>query len=237
MYLSIETSSLVSSIALGTKTVLKGELTVQASLTHSEQLVPHINSLLEMCNVKKTDLKGIIVSIGPGSFTGLRIGLATAKSMAYGLQIPIVGVMTMKAMAYNAMYADRLIAVWIDAQKNNVYEALYRFTGEQLQEIQSPEVKDFDEALEYLASKEEDVLFIGDGAYYDKDEIEEHSEYFKVAPPAMAIPRAQSLLTAGIKRLERGEFDDVMSVVPYYIRKSEAEVLWEKKHAKDGEGK
>lgn len=234
MYLSIETSSLVSSIALGTKTMLKGELTVQASLTHSEQLVPHIDTLLEMCDVKKTDLKGIIVSIGPGSFTGLRIGLATAKAMAYGLQIPIVGIVTMKAMAYNAMFADRLIAVWIDAQKNNVYQALYRFAGDQLEEIESPNVKDFDLALEELAARDEDVLFIGDGAYYDQEDIEEFSPLFKVAPPAMAIPRAQALLQAGIKRLERGEFDDVMSVVPFYLRRSEAEVLWEKKHANGG---
>lgn len=237
MYLSIETSSLVSSIALGTKTTLKGEITVQASLTHSEQLVPHINSLLEMCNVKKTELKGIIVSIGPGSFTGLRIGLATAKAMAYGLQIPIVGIVTMKAMAYNAMFSDRLIAVWIDAQKNNVYQALYRFTGEQLEEIEAPNVKDFDNALEELSERNEDILFIGDGAYYEQEEIEEYSEFFKVAPPAMAIPRGQALLHAGIKRFERGEFDDLMTVVPFYLRRSEAEVMWEKRHANNGEEK
>lgn len=237
MYLSIETSSLVSSIALGNEKVLKGEITIQASLTHSEQLVPHINELLKMCNITKKDLKGIIVSIGPGSFTGLRIGLATAKAMAYGLRIPIVGIMTMRAMAYNAMFADRLIAVWIDAQKNNIYQALYRWYGDKLEEVASPEVKDFDEALGELVARDEDILFMGDGAYYDRDEIEQTSPLFKVAPSAIAIPRGQSLLQAGIKRLNRGEFDDLMTIVPFYLRRSEAEVLWDKKYGKVADNK
>ena len=88
MWLGIETSSLVSSVALMDETNLIGELTIQAGLTHSEQLIPHIDMLLRASQVKKNELKGIIVSIGPGSFTGLRIGMGTAKAMAYALQIP-----------------------------------------------------------------------------------------------------------------------------------------------------
>ena len=101
MWLGIETSSLVSSVALMDETNLIGELTIQAGLTHSEQLIPHIDMLLRASQVKKNELKGIIVSIGPGSFTGLRIGMGTAKAMAYALQIPLYGVMTMDSLAHN----------------------------------------------------------------------------------------------------------------------------------------
>ena len=101
MWLGIETSSLVSSVALMDEHNLIGELTIQAGLTHSEQLIPHIDMLLRASQVKKNELKGIIVSIGPGSFTGLRIGMGTAKAMAYALQIPLYGVMTMDSLARN----------------------------------------------------------------------------------------------------------------------------------------
>ena len=138
MWLGIETSSLVSSLALLEGDTLLGELTMQAGLTHSEQLVPHIELLLDQAQVDKSDLTGIVVAIGPGSFTGLRIGMGTAKAMAYALHIPLYGAMTMDGMAYNVPYTDRLISVLIDAQKKNVYEAHYRWEGNQLLRIQDP---------------------------------------------------------------------------------------------------
>lgn len=101
MYLGIETSSAVSSVALMDTTKLVGELTVQAGLTHSEQLVPHIELLMQQSGVAKSDIEGIAVSIGPGSFTGLRIGLGTAKALAYAWQVPLLGVMTMDVLAHN----------------------------------------------------------------------------------------------------------------------------------------
>ena len=91
MWLGIETSSLVSSVALMDEHNLIGELTIQAGLTHSEQLVPHIDMLLRASQVERNELKGIVVSIGPGSFTGLRIGCAVANTLADGLGMPIVG--------------------------------------------------------------------------------------------------------------------------------------------------
>ena len=111
---------------------LLGEITIQAGLTHSEQLVPHIQSLLEMARVQKTDLKGIVVASGPGSFTGLRIGMGTAKAMAYALRIPLYGVMTMDSLARNIPYTTDIICTVIDAQKKHVYAALYTYEDSQL---------------------------------------------------------------------------------------------------------
>ena len=93
--LAIDTATQVSSVAVASVDKLAAELTMQAKLTHSETLMPHIKEVLRMANVRKENLEGIAVSIGPGSFTGLRIGLAAAKAMAYALNLPIVGVATL----------------------------------------------------------------------------------------------------------------------------------------------
>ena len=138
MWLGIETSSVVSSVAVMNESQLLGEITIQAGLTHSEQLVPHIQSLLEMTRVEKSDLKGIVVASGPGSFTGLRIGMGTAKAMAYALHIPLYGVMTMDGLARNIPYTTDTICTVIDAQKKHVYAALYAYDGERLQVKEEP---------------------------------------------------------------------------------------------------
>lgn len=229
MNLAIETSSLVSSVAVGDENNLKGELTIQGGLTHSEQLVPHIDDLLKKVGVCKKELSSIVVSIGPGSFTGLRIGLATAKAMAYGLDIPMVGIPTPEGIAYNALYADRLIAVLLDAQKKNVYATLFRMHGSTVEVIQPTQVIQLEEVLDNLNHYREPVLFMGEGAILHAAEIVSQSDFFALAPMTMVIPRAGALLVAANERIKNKMFEDPMTVVPYYLRRSEAEVLWEKR--------
>lgn len=232
MYLGIETSSVVSSVALMKAGKLLGELTVQAGLMHSEQLVPHIENLLTQARANKKELSGIAVSIGPGSFTGLRIGLGTAKAMAYGLGIPLVEVMTMEGLAYNLPYCSHLLSVMIDAQKKNVYEGRYRFAGERLICVQEPKVIARTAALEELKALGEPVVFLGDGAIMGQREISEVSPDFTLAPMGAQIPRAGAVLQAALPYIAAGQTVNPMEAVPYYIRRSEAEELWEKRHGK-----
>lgn len=241
MWLGIETSSLVSSLALLEGDTLLGELTMQAGLTHSEQLVPHIELLLDQAQVDTSDLTGIVVAIGPGSFTGLRIGMGTAKAMAYALQIPLYGAMTMDVMAYNVPYTDRLISVLIDAQKKNVYEARYRWKGNQLVRIQDPMVKAAADLVQELEDQGQATLFLGDGIkrvqklVADRTSSLEGVPLFTIAPPTVAIPRAGAMLLAA-RDLNGGlRPSDPMTMIPYYIRRSEAEVMWEDKHKDDPE--
>ena len=111
MLLAIETSCLASSVALLHEGVLKAEVTVQARLTHSEQLMPHIADMLTKAAVSKKDVDGVAVSVGPGSFTGLRIGLATAKGLAFAWKVPLVGVETPRSLAWN--FVDSAYAVLV----------------------------------------------------------------------------------------------------------------------------
>ena len=230
MWLGIETSSLVSSVALMDEHNLIGELTIQAGLTHSEQLIPHIDMLLRASQVKKNELKGIIVSIGPGSFTGLRIGMGTAKAMAYALQIPLYGVMTMDSLARNVSYTNRTICTVIDAQKKHVYASLYRYENNKLVCKEDPFVIAASDLLDKFRETKEEVLFLGDGIKRIEKLLEERDTNLTVLDISQRIPKASSLLLAGRELIEREEICDPMDMVPYYIRCSEAEVLWEERH-------
>lgn len=99
--LALETATLVSGVALATESALLAEWKLETTKTHSELLLPHIEMLLQAAQVEKQQLQAVAVSLGPGSFTGLRIGLATAKALAYALGIPLIGVPTLEALAYN----------------------------------------------------------------------------------------------------------------------------------------
>ena len=119
--LAIDTATQVSSVAVADEGRLLAELTMQGKLTHSETLLPHIEQVLKMAAVAKEDLTGIAISNGPGSFTGLRIGLAAAKAMSYVLNIPLVGVSTLQALAYQLPVPGVRLMCLLDAQKGNAY--------------------------------------------------------------------------------------------------------------------
>lgn len=230
MLLAIETSSLVSSVALLHEGALRAELTIQARLTHSEQLMPHIADMLEKATVPKHKIDAVAVSVGPGSFTGLRIGLATAKGLAFAWKVPIIGIETPTSLAWNFAGVSDRICVFIDAQKGNVYASVYQWDRMHLQTIKDICVVPRTTFLQQLKEDGQPVVFCGDGALLGRNEIEEGSPLFRMAPPTMAIPRAGSLALAADIRLKAGDVDDCMTLTPAYKRRSEAEVLWEKRH-------
>lgn len=230
MLLAIETSSLVSSVALLHNDTLRAELTIQAKLTHSEQLMPHIADMLDKASVDKQAIDSIAVAVGPGSFTGLRIGLATAKGLAFAWGVPIVGVSTPESLAWNCVGASDLICPLIDAQKGNVYAALYAWHGAHLEEVSAIRIAPLHDVLDGLAEQGKPVIFCGDGSLLGRQAIEEKNSFFRLAPPTMVIPRAGSVALAGAALLKAGKKDDCMTLTPSYKRRSEAEVLWEKRH-------
>ena len=223
--LAVDTATLVSSVAIATPAALVAELTVQTRKTHSERLMPHIASLLTMAEVSQTSLKAVAVSNGPGSFTGLRIGLATAKALAYALKIPLIGVPTLAAMAFACPAPGVLLAPMLDAQKGNVYLGLYEWREGGMVEVEPPRVVAFPEANAELAAKGRPVLLLGEAAVIYKDEIEHP------APPHIVMPRAGSVAVLAQQLYAQGVRHDVATLEPLYIRRSEAEELWERRQA------
>lgn len=227
MLLAIDTSSLVLSCALAEKDHIIAEWTVQRKLTHSEQLIPHMNEMMEEAGVAKSDITGIATAIGPGSFTGLRIGLATAKMMSYIWKVPMVGVDTLEALAWNMAGSQAFILPLLDAQRNNVYAALYgAFDNLWLEEKET--VASIDDVISAAVSHGGPIIAVGECADKYKEKL--LAAGIKLAPAHNRLARAGSVALAGLRKLENGEKSDPLSILPNYIRRSEAEVLWEKQH-------
>ncbi len=229
MLLAIDTSSLVLSCALAEENRLIAEWTVQKKLTHSEQLIPHMDALLQEAGVFKKDITAVACSVGPGSFTGLRIGLATAKTVARLWGAALVGVDTTEALAWNFYGADTFVLPLLDAQRGNVYVALYGAFDSFWQEAPLC-VAPVDDVIAAAISHGGPVVACGEAADLYQEKLSAAS--LRVAAPHNRICRAGSVAAAAFAKLSRGETADPMTLAPNYVRRSEAEVLWEERHGK-----
>ncbi len=243
--LAIDTSTMVSSVAVGDKKKLAAELTVQTRLTHSETLMPHIQQVMEMAGIRREELDAVAVNIGPGSFTGLRIGLGAAKAMAYALDIPLIGVPAMVVLAWQTQAPGIRLVPLIDAQKGNVYTASYIWepaaengqTALKLTCQEAINVKALQEVLDQLAADGGLAMVSGDMAAKKAAMLAEQGrlpENIILAEAQAMMPRAACVAIAAAHRLEAGDYEmsAVMDMEPIYIRRSEAEELWEKRQAK-----
>ena len=230
--LAIDTSTQVSSVAVVSDGKLAAELTMQAKLTHSETLLPHIEEVLGMANQKKEELEGIAVSLGPGSFTGLRIGLATAKAMAYALQLPIVGVPTLRALAWHFPVEGFQLLPMIDAQKGNVYVECYMWEHGKLLRKTEVQVLPVEEVIRRTEELPGTVVLMGDMISKRIEGKQTLPMHVMLAPLHLRMPRAANVALCGLELLKEGKTGNVMDMEPVYIRRSEAEVLWEKRHGK-----
>ena len=231
--LAIDTATQVSSVAVASREKLSAELTVQASLMHSETLMPHVEQVLRMAGCRKEELEGIAVSIGPGSFTGLRIGLAAAKAMGYALSVPVVGVSTLEALACHYPVPNVCVVCMLDAQKGNAYVGQYHWENGVLVEAAPVVVQSLSEAIQSCAMAGEPVVLLGDVMQKKRDRLTLPANV-AIAPAHLVMPRAACVAMRGLSRLAAGESDPIMTLEPCYIRRSEAEVLWEKRYAEAG---
>ena len=231
--LAIDTASSVSSVAVASEGKLQAEVTVEAGRTHSETLLSHIEGALSFAGVERSALRGVAVSIGPGSFTGLRIGLATAKAIAYGLSIPLVGVSTLAALALAVPVPDVHTLALMDAQKGNAYAGLYEWRDGSLHEVRPVRVAPLAEAIAEAVDRGKPVLLTGELAVKKRARLGNLPDNVTLAPAHLLTARASYVAWLGIARLAAGERDDPMTLEPFYIRRSEAEVLWEKRHGKE----
>lgn len=224
--LGIESSSPVASVALVSEQKLWGEMTLNIGLTHSEQLLPLIDDLLQQTKVDISNLEGIAISGGPGSFTGLRIGMSTAKGLAQGLNIPLLSVPTLLALAYQQAGRNGLISPVFNARRDEVYTCLLRFNvkGQDYQLLEDYQAVSPQKWAEKLDKYDEPILFTGEGvSFYAHLWQEVLREKAVLVPEAFRLARGASVAWLGLQRLLQGEKDNLFSLKPMYIRSSEAE--------------
>lgn len=226
--LSIDSSTPVAGIAVSDGMHLLGEITLNTKNTHSEKLMPLVQQILEETGLTVKELDAIAVTQGPGSFTGLRIGMATAKGLAQGAGKQLIAVPTLDCLAYNLVHYPGIICPIMNAQKKQVYTAIYRSTADGLERLSDYQAIAVEQLAKQLQDLGEDVWFLGDGVAAFADVFAALlGERCRFADGHQILPRAGTLAMLAAKRAEQQQFDDVYQAELIYIRKSEAEVQWE----------
>lgn len=220
--LAIDTATAHVSVAVGSGGVVLAETTLESGRKHAEHLAPTIRSLTSACGIEVAQLSAIGVGIGPGLFTGLRVGITTAKVMGFALRIPVVGIPSLDLLAYPVRYTPKCIAAVIDARRREVFWALYRSVPGGMQRVTEYHVGAPDEVVHEVRALGDDTLFVGEGAtrYWD---VFSECDGVELAGPEFMAPSAAALVSLTTARVEREEFSNASDIEPLYLRESDAE--------------
>lgn len=222
--LAIDSSGLAATVALLCDGILTGEYTIHNKKTHSQTLLPMIHDMLQMAEVDVKELDGIAVAAGPGSFTGLRIGAATAKGLAQTLAIPIVAVPALEGLAFNVEGTEALACPIMDARRNQVYYGIYNVKGECPEVIENQSAAPIEEVIEKLNELGRDVVFIGDGVPVFRNQLKQTLKVpFRFGADSVLYQRASSVAALGKFYFEKNCQMEAKDFAPVYLRMSQAE--------------
>ena len=222
--LALDSSGIVASVAIVEDDVLLAEYTVNYKKTHSQTLLPMLDEVARMTELDLNTIDAIAVAAGPGSFTGLRIGSATAKGLGLALDKPLVSVPTVDALAYNLYDTTGLICPIMDARRNQVYTGVYRYENHKLAVVKEQMAVAVTELLELLNGYGENVTFLGDGVPVFRETIEEMLTVpFVFAPAHVNKQRAAAVAALGLEYIKDGKLQTAAEHVPDYLRVSQAE--------------
>ncbi len=223
--IGIDTSTMTGGVALVSTEGFIGEYTLNIRTNHTERLLPAIHQVLQDAETELTNLDGIGVVIGPGSYTGLRIGVATAKAFGFSLGIKVWGVTVLEALAYQFESFPGLVVPLVDARRQEVYAQVWQGNKEQTK----PENLPLAELLTRLEKKQEPLLFAGDGAIQYETMIRSKIDWAEFPHQEMRVLLPRSVAALALRYFQQGEERDVFHLNPVYMRKTEAEIKWEQK--------
>ena len=222
--LGIDSSGLVASAAIADEKNIIAEFTVNNKQTHSQTLLPMIEKVVDMSGIELEQIDAIAIAAGPGSFTGLRIGSATAKGIGLALKKPIVSVPTLEGLAYRVSVFDGIICPIMDARRNQVYTGIYKMDKEKLVCLSEQKAVDIHEIMEELEKYDEKVIFLGDGVEVQRETIvKEFKKEYCFAPIHLSKQSAAAVAVLGELYFGQGKAEDAAEHKPIYLRKSQAE--------------
>lgn len=222
--LALDSSGMVASVAVMTEELLLAEYSLNYKKTHSQTLLPMLDELVKMLELKLEDIDAIAVAGGPGSFTGLRIGSATAKGLGLALDKPLIHVPTLEGLACN-LYGtrDSLICPMMDARRNQVYTGIYRL-GEDFEIVEDQKACPVEEVIDDCNRLGERVIFLGDGVPVYQEWIADRAKIpWKLAPAHLSRQRAAAVGIRAFMLNREGKTETAAEHVPVYLRKSQAE--------------
>lgn len=227
--LTIDTSSNSCSVAILKDFNLLGEININYKLQHSQQLMPIIDNLLKSLDLKPLDLDNLCLSIGPGSFTGLRIGLSLIKGMALALNIPIYSANSLEILSYELLGTNSYIMPMIDALRGGYYNGIYKFNDENLEVIRGPQINTISEIKETIKDLKDDVIIVGDILGTKESNKLKLIDNIILGNSKHSIPRALNIPYLLKDRILVKDAEDINSLTPLYMRRSQAENEYEKK--------
>lgn len=239
--LALDSSGLVASVAVveqeGKEAVTVAEYTVNYKKTHSQTLLPMLDEIVKMTELDLDEIDGIAVAAGPGSFTGLRIGSATAKGLGFALGKPLIHVPTLEGLAYNLWGTDRIICPILDARRGQVYTGIYEFERDEMKVLGQQMAVDIEELGRKLKSIGRPVVFLGDGVPVHRDDLTERimADWdIAFAPANMNRQRAASVGSLAILYYQAGKLETAAEHKPDYLRVSQAERERKERERKEG---
>ncbi|MDF2567099.1 MAG: peptidase glycoprotease [Oscillospiraceae bacterium] len=220
--LSLDTSAKVSSVAVVSEDDILSEFSVNVKLTHSQTIMPMCEQVLKCASLSAEDIDAFAVSSGPGSFTGLRIGIAAIKGLAFATDKPCIGVSTLEALAYNLLGFQGIICCVMDARCNQVYNALFESNGQKLTRLCEDRAISICELESELKNLQTSIFLVGDGAVLCYNNIRT-VEHFTLAPTSLRLAKASSVGFIAKKKFDEGIHVSASDLMPEYLRLPQAE--------------
>ncbi len=229
LLLCVDNSTMYGSVAIVSNSGCIAEHSLISKVTHSKRLLSEIETLMQECELKWGDLDGLAICLGPGSFTGLRIGLTTIKGICMATGLPLIGVSSLEALASQFPYCAHPICPILDARKQEVYAALYQTKTWCIHTDLQPVVIGIEQLLTTI---DKPTLFIGDGVdVYQETICKQLGDHALFGPPQLIFPRAAAIGTLALTLFKNKQFLDPASASPMYIRASDAEINLKKAQA------
>lgn len=226
LVLGIETSTPQVSVAIGSEQGVIASALVSRGASYNEFLLPAVKFCLDEAGLGYRNLGGIAVGLGPGLFTGMRVGVSTAKALAQTLSVPVVGMASLDLVAYDVRYSSKTICVVLDARRNEVFHAFYRSSPGGIQRMTAYAVERPERLAVGISSRPEEVLLVGNGALLYRDVFED-LEPAEMGTMSHAFPDARALVELALPRMYREDFDSLFDLRPLYLRKSAKPIQWE----------
>jgi tRNA threonylcarbamoyladenosine biosynthesis protein TsaB len=223
LILGIETATEQVSVAIGGHEGVIALFEVARGRRHAEILAPAIEFVCRQADIELSELGVIAVDIGPGLFTGMRVGLASAKALAQALRIPMIGISSLDLLAFPVRHTDRVVVPVIDARKGEVFWSMYRQVPGGLQQVAAPSVGPVDELVADLLARSQEVLCVGDGALRYREEL---LEGYRCEIGGDAHPSAAPLVQLAHSRALREEWVSPRDIEPVYLRAPDAKINW-----------
>lgn len=223
--LAIDTSSTTVSACLITEDKILSEIYLNQKNNHSETIMPIIDNLLKMCDMQLDDVDYLACSNGPGSFTGLRVGISTIKGIAFALNKKIIAISTLEVLAYNIFSTNNVVVPMIDAKSNSIFTGVYK-NGKS---ILADNIMSIEEILKYIKDSGENPIFLGDGAIKYKNVISENFSDKNIAPINLIMPKSSSIGELAINRIREQNLVDCRNLEINYIKKPQAQIELEEK--------